>query len=329
MRKTLAKKSINIKDKEDLLYQKLKQSRFYQQRLPAWRPVPTICAIVIFYSIFSLIFLIIGIFLLEFSNKIKEIEIKYNEYCKKQNNNNCKIEHEIKEDIPRPIFIYYKIYGFFQNHRRYMKSRSLKQLMGETISLSEIKSSEDCAPLYTNEDMGFKEDQLSLEGKTFLIKDKLAIPCGIMAKTFFNDIFSEWKINDIDIIINEKNIAWDKDKELFKNTNISEQWIDIEDEHFIVWMRPAGLPDVKKLWGRIEKNDLKKGDQLTIIVESKYDVDKFNGDKSIILSNSNIFGGNNTFLGICFIVVGIISLFIGIGFVINYCITNKRKEKEK
>ena len=329
MRKTLAKKSINIKDKEDLLYQKLKQSRFYQQRLPAWRPVPTICSIVIFYSIFSLIFLIIGIFLIEFSNEIKEIEIKYNEYCKRQNNNNCKIELEIKEDIPRPIFIYYKIYGFFQNHRRYMKSRSLKQLMGETISLSEIKSSEDCAPLYTNEDMGFKEDQLSLDGKTFLIKDKLAIPCGIMAKTFFNDNFSEWKINDIDIIINEKNIAWDKDKELFKNTNISEQWIDVEDEHFIVWMRPAGLPDVKKLWGRIEKNDLKKGDKLTIRVESKYDVDKFNGDKSIILGNSNIFGGNNTFLGICFIVVGIISLFIGIGFVINYCITNKRKEKEK
>ena len=70
MRKTLAMKSINIKDKEDLLYQKLKQSRFYQQRLPAWRPVPTICAIVIFYSIFSLIFLIIGIFLIEFSKKI-------------------------------------------------------------------------------------------------------------------------------------------------------------------------------------------------------------------------------------------------------------------
>jgi hypothetical protein len=29
-------------------------------------------------------------------------------------------------------------------------------------------------------------------------------------------------------------------------------------EHFIVWMRTAGLPNFRKLWGRFE-NGLKKG----------------------------------------------------------------------
>ena len=35
-------------------------------------------------------------------------------------------------------------------------------------------------------------------------------------------------------------------------------------EHFVVWMRTAGLPDFRKLWGKIE-SDLSAGDyNLTI-----------------------------------------------------------------
>ena len=337
MRRTQTRKSINIKDKEDLIYFQLRQNKFYQQRLPAWRPVPTLCSIILFYFIFSLIFIGIGILFIIFSKKIKEIEIKYNEECKRQKENcdepdgecNCQIELDITEDMDSPIFIYYKLYGFYQNSRRYMKSRSQNQLIGEETSLSEIKSSEDCDPIYTNGDMGFDDSTKAADGKTSLIKDELAIPCGIMAKTFFNDSYINWKINDEELIINETNIAWEKDKELFKNINLSKQWIDVENEHFIVWMRPAGLPDIKKLWGKIENKNLKKGDKLEITVINNYDVDMFNGNKSIILNTINVFGGNNTFLGICFVVVGGISLLLGIGFIINSCTQNLSKSKEK
>ena len=325
----MARKSVNIKDTEDLIYSKLKQSKFYQQRLPAWRPVPTLCSIIIFYSIFSIIFITIGIILIIFSNEIKEIEFKYNELCKDNKNGECQINFEIPEDMNSPIFIYYKLYGFYQNSRRYMKSRSQNQLIGEETSLSEIKSSEDCDPIYTNGDMGFDNSTKAADGKTSLIKDELAIPCGIMAKTFFNDNYTNWKINEEEININETNIAWEKDKKLFKNTNLSKQWINVENEHFIVWMRPAGLPDIKKLWGKIENKNLKKGDKLEITVINNYDVDMFNGNKSIILNTINVFGGNNTFLGICFVVVGGISLLLGIGFIINSCTQNLSKSKEK
>ena len=94
-------------------------------------------------------------------------------------------------------------------------------------------------------------------------------------------------------------------------------------------MRPAGLPDIKKLWGKIENKNLKKGDKLEITVINNYDVDMFNGNKSIILNTINVFGGNNTFLGICFVVVGGISLLLGIGFIINSCTQNLSKSKEK
>ena len=105
MRKTQTRKSINIKDKEDLIYHQLRQNKFFQQRLPAWRPVPTLCAIIIFYTAFSLIFIAIGVVLIIFSNQIKEIEIKYNEKCKDKKNQDCQVEQEISEDMDKPIFI--------------------------------------------------------------------------------------------------------------------------------------------------------------------------------------------------------------------------------
>ena len=72
--------------------------------------------------------------------------------------------------------------------------------------------------------------------------------------------------NSTRITINETNIAWASDKQLkYKlpqdpnNPNNmtyyqSIQWINVTDEHFMVWMRPAGLPNFRKLWGRIPES---------------------------------------------------------------------------
>jgi hypothetical protein len=46
----------------------------------------------------------------------------------------------------------------------------------------------------------------------------------------------------------------------YKRSDNSEeiQWTDPEDEHFMVWMRLAGAPDFRKLWGKID-NNISKG----------------------------------------------------------------------
>ena len=84
-------------------------------------------------------------------------------------------------------------------------------------------------------------------------------------------------------VINEKGIAWESDvKHKFKNLKddpdwYKKQWADIEDEHFIVWMRTAGLPNFRKLYGKIE-TDLKPG-VYELDIMNNYDVSSFDGKK--------------------------------------------------
>jgi hypothetical protein len=59
------------------------------------------------------------------------------------------------------------------------------------------------------------------------------------------------------ITIDDTDIAWESDVEhKFKNMEIanwqSKQWLDVTNQHFIVWMRTAGLPNFRKLYGKID-----------------------------------------------------------------------------
>lgn len=56
-------------------------------------------------------------------------------------------------------------------------------------------------------------------------------------------------------------------------------------------MRTSGLPDFRKLWGRIE-TDLETGEYI-FNIGNNYNVDEFSGSKSIILSTSGPLGGKN------------------------------------
>ena len=79
--------------------EKLKQSKFKQQTLPAWRPVPTAMSTMLTFSIFSVIFLAIGIVLQVMSDKIIELPKRYDEECQSliQKDENCFMDfHEIK-----------------------------------------------------------------------------------------------------------------------------------------------------------------------------------------------------------------------------------------
>ena len=302
---------------EDLVYERVKQSRFKQQNLPAWRPVPTILSIVIVFAIFGILFIILGIVLLIYSNKVKSAEIEYTDCTLGQI---CNKQLTLENDIDSPVFVYYQLNGFFQNSRRYVKSKETDQLTGDDISVHD-----ECEPAEKNKEMGFSPSQTALDGSA-LDPEAYAVPCGLMAKTFFNDSFS-FSIGSTDLTVDETNIAFDKDKKLYdENPDRSKQWMDMTNEHFLVWMRPSGLPNPKKLWGRIDR-DLKQGEKIDIAINNNYDVSHYKGKKKIVLSNATKFGGKNKFLGISYIVVGALSILCAIIFPIGYRF-QMQKEKD-
>lgn len=81
----------------------------------------------------------------------------------------------------------------------------------------------------------------------------------------------------------------------------------MEDEHFMVWMRTAGIPNFSKLWGKLNltKSDdkLKKG-SYKLEINNNYDVSKLSTTKSVILTNTNFYGGLKSYLPMTYIMLG-------------------------
>lgn len=313
---------INNRKEED--NEKLKQKNTnipLVKRGFTWRPVPTILSTTLCFIITGVIFLIVGSILIYMTSQIKEFVIRYDNLSQCDTalrdtsstpNKTCMIEINLEETFYPPVMVYFQLENFYQDHRRYIKSKSLQQLRGEILTVSQIK--DDCDPITTWKDLGGRKTILG----DYLNETQPANPCGLIAKSLFNDTYGFTK-GSTPIFINETNIAWDSDKKgRFKNSpNWKEvQWTDVENEHFMVWMRPAGLPDFRKLWGRITTK-LDPG-TYKLYIENNYPVDSFGGKKSFVISTVNVLGGKNNFLGIAYLVVGCICLIMALLFWVGY-----------
>ena len=314
----------------------LEESPFWQQNIKTWRPVYDAKHNFLFFFVLSLFFFGTGYFIQSKTNEIaaSEFEVEYSdqEDCRVKPDddtpNMCHVGFKLNNTMTAPIYVYYKIDNMYQNHRRYVKSRSYSQLAGKYHSAADLKG--DCDPVTKVGDL-YRAQQFNLKKQPMNTKAYLespAIPCGLMAKSFFNDTLNLYKNEGDDkteIVFNTDNIAWTTDVGKFSNIkkeNLpsgvddykSIQWQDMTDPRFIVWMRNAGLPNFRKLYGIIDE-DLKPG-YYKLEIDAQYNVAPFEGKKKFALSNANVLGGKNVMLYYIYFIAGAITTLMTLGF---YC----------
>jgi hypothetical protein len=245
-----------------------------------------------------------GIIILVFTAQVKEIKHKY--YPLERYPNGNKIVININEDMKKPVMVYYQIDGIIQNHRFYMDSKSDKQLKGEKVSPDDLKKDKICESAFTEGEINNYPGYESSDSDD----NKLAESCGLIFKTYlFNDQFNAWELDGHSLAeeLEVEGIAYQSDIETYEGVK--------DDEHFLVWMRPSPFSNPRKLWGRINK-DIKQNSKLEVtFTELKH---YYGGNKYIILSTRNIFGGKSMFLGICYIIAGGLSLMASVIFITTY-----------
>lgn len=302
----------------------------------------------------------------------------------------CRIKFTIEKEMKAPVYLYYQLDNFYQNHRRYVQSRSDAQLRGDATA-----STSDCSPLTKSGTGMYKYNSTAEKAIGDNETDYTLMPCGLIANSLFNDIFWVNKLvadgktyyqddtyngKTLVNLVDQTGIAWKSDVETkFKNIDLADlsdadntmmlwqnpryryiipmyegqeaianktAWTTaapaygVQDEHFIVWMRTAGLPSFRKLYGRID-TDLAEGTEIEFLVSSStfcidflacskcrgryltewfvcdladFVVSTFEGKKSIVISTTSWFGGRNPFLGIAYIIVGALCMVLAILF---------------
>ncbi|QLQ81266.1 hypothetical protein HG537_0F00270 [Torulaspora globosa] len=329
---------------------------FRQQRLKAWQPILSPQSVLPLLIFVACIFAPIGIGLIVSATNVQDLVIDYSKcetdasgqdfseipskfvhYHFKRpvttkpqwkldesdsSSSICEIRFQVPNRIRHPVYLYYKLTNFYQNHRKYVESVDIQQLKGEAIDADSLNS--NCNPLRKS-------------------GGKAVYPCGLIANSMFNDTFStvlEGSDGTEDFQLTNKGIAWAIDRHRFKKTSYNASQIvpppnwakrypegytddnipDISSwEELQVWMRTAALPKFYKLALKSETGELLNG-TYTIKIGLNFPVSSFGGSKSIVLTTSSIIGGRNISLGVLYCIVAGISALFAIIFLVKVII---------
>lgn len=152
----------------------------YENRIPpveiykcgkAFQPLLTPKWIISTFIGCGVLFVALGVSLLEFADEVVEHEHDYTDDTASSPHGVNWFLINVEKDMAAPIYMYYEVTGFNQNHRRHRESRADGQMSGEEpLKISPEELEDDCNPW------------IETEGR-------VNYPCGLVAKTIFNDTY--------------------------------------------------------------------------------------------------------------------------------------------
>ena len=265
-----------------------------------------------------------------------EVSQRYDNVAGCDNNGNwsaashsCVVSLTVPATMTPPIFFYIGIDNMYLNHRRMVLSRSEFQLRGDPLSAAYTADLQKCQPM---EYVRNVSDPLRAP---IPLDTYVQSPCGLAAWTFFNDSFSFSRSSGAPLDFANSSIAFkiDRTKRFGSGTpptagtfntdpatrgggtlTPGKLFSDPSNERFVVWMRTPALSNFRKLWGRADGVTLAGGEVVSVAIDSVWNSAGFGGKKYVVLSTSSWLGGANNFIGVAYVTIGVLCIFLALLF---------------
>ncbi|KAF8753366.1 Permeases of the major facilitator superfamily [Rhizoctonia solani] len=221
--------------------------------------------------------------------------------------NQCTIAFDIPADLEPPVFLYYRLTSFYQNHRRY----PLAVLDGKIVYPCGL-----IANSMFNDTIGNATLLGTNNNNLYAFSSKNIAWPGEARKYATRPGYA-----NLSEIIPPPN--W---RHRYPNGYTDTDVPDLKaNEHFQNWMRTAGLPTFTKLYGRNDNETMRQG-RYEIVIDDNFPVSQFGGTKAIVISTVSWIGGKNPFLGWAYIAVAALFVLLGIAGTARHLLRPRPKE---
>lgn len=264
---------------------------------------------------FTVTFLVLGFVILSANNDGFTYAFDYTDFC--ANTSVCALPpFTVPANVPSPLFLRYRIDDFYINHYKFWRSVPLNELVNNKTDRDSV---DGCDVYTTNAQMN---KTVSVTGRPLNPNDT-AIPCGVTAFTYFNDAFTlNVAGSPTPVPIATTGIAWTSDR-LYKfvNVDLNRQWIDVQDERFINWMRVSPYNHFAKTWGVVNTN--LSGQTVLVTIANNWNASRTRSRKQFVLTSAGFYGTPNTTLVTFFLVFAFLGLILGLLLCYQYISAGK------